>query len=110
MSEQELRELFEKYGEVHAVKIITDKESGKSKGYGFVQMDKKFGLEAIDELNGKDINGRILKVNEAQEKKFDNNPSRNSRDYNRDNNKDYGNTRPKWQSDSTFESIHEDEE
>jgi len=64
-SEEELRELFESYGAVSSVKIITDRDTGKSKGFGFVEMSSG-GDEAISSLDGKDFQGRNLKVNEAR--------------------------------------------
>ena len=67
--EDELKELFEKYGEVTSVKVITDKYSGRSKGFGFVEMsDDEASTQAIEELNGKEIGGRNLKVNQARER------------------------------------------
>ena len=69
LGEDDLKELFEKYGEVISVKIITDKYSGRSKGFGFVEMaDDAQANQAIEELNGKDLNGRNLKVNQARER------------------------------------------
>lgn len=67
MSEDQLREEFEKYGDVSSAKIIKDRESGRSKGFGFVEMpDTADANEAIKELNGQDINGRQIVVNEAR--------------------------------------------
>lgn len=67
--EEDLRSLFEQYGEVTSVKIITDRATGKSKGFAFVEMaDKEASMNAIRELNGKEIGGRGLKVNEARER------------------------------------------
>jgi RNA recognition motif-containing protein len=69
MTEDELREIFEEFGEVSSAKIITDKYSGRSKGFGFVEMpNDSEGKEAIEYLNDKDINGRNIKVNEARER------------------------------------------
>jgi RNA recognition motif-containing protein len=63
VSESELRAHFENYGTVDSIKIITDKETGRSKGYGFAEMpNNDEGLDAISELNGKEINGRELVV------------------------------------------------
>lgn len=67
VQEDELKTLFEQYGEVTTVKIVTDHETGRSKGFGFVEMgSKEAALEAIQELNNKEIRGRNLKVNEAR--------------------------------------------
>lgn len=66
-SEQELRELFAAYGDIVRVSIVKDRDSGRSKGFGFVEMeDNSAGLRAIDALNGKDLGGRPLKINEAR--------------------------------------------
>ena len=65
-TEDELQKLFEAHGEVKNVKIIMDRDSGRSKGFGFVEMEG--ADEAITALDGKDFNGRNLKVNIAQER------------------------------------------
>lgn len=66
-NENELRDLFAAYGEVESAKIITDRDTGRSKGFGFVEMaDKGEAENAINELNGKEIDGRQIKVNEAK--------------------------------------------
>ncbi|MBN1158417.1 MAG: RNA-binding protein [Bacteroidales bacterium] len=78
LSEDELKKVFEEYGEVTTVKIITDKVSGRSRGFGFVEMvNDDEAREAIENLNGKDIKGRKLNVNQAREK--ENNSGRNNR-------------------------------
>jgi len=64
-TEETLRTLFEEYGEVLSVKLIKDRDTGKKKGFGFVEMEDEFGKKAIDELNDKEFDGRNLKVNEA---------------------------------------------
>ena len=72
ISEDELSKVFGQYGEVTSVKIITDKYSGRSKGFGFVEMlNDDDAQKAIDELNDSDIKGRNVKVNVAREKKTD---------------------------------------
>ena len=69
VSESELREAFEQFGEITEVRLIMDKFSGKSKGFGFIEMPSKDEAEkAIEEMNGKDFNGRALNVNEAKPK------------------------------------------
>ena len=66
MTAEELKELFVPYGNVVAVKIIADKASGTSKGYGFVEMESdEDGLKAISALNDSQIKGRNIKVNNA---------------------------------------------
>lgn len=78
LTEDELKELFEEYGEVMSVKIITDKYSGRSKGYGFVEMsDDKEAQKAIDNLNEADVKGRNIRVNQARER--NDNPRRDDR-------------------------------
>jgi RNA recognition motif-containing protein len=67
VDEKDLKELFSEFGQVDSVKIITDKYSGRSKGFGFVTMDDNTeGKEAIDALNGKNVKDRQLTVNEAR--------------------------------------------
>ena len=63
----ELEELFAPYGEVTSANVIIERETNRSKGFGFVEMPNKADAEkAIAELNNKEINGRGLKVNEAK--------------------------------------------
>jgi len=62
----DLRDLFESYGEVFSARVIEDRETGRSRGFGFVEMEDTGALEAIDALNGSSHNGRSLKVNEAR--------------------------------------------
>ena len=67
MSEENLRTEFAEYGEVQSAKIITDKFTGRSRGFGFVEMNSDDeGKKAMEELNGKDFEGRQLVVNEAR--------------------------------------------
>ncbi|HLV30612.1 MAG TPA: RNA-binding protein [Chitinispirillaceae bacterium] len=66
VTEDQIRELFSQVGEVDSVKIITDRETGRSRGFCFVEMDN--ADEAISALNGKDFGGRNLTVSEAREK------------------------------------------
>lgn len=67
VTEEELRAAFEAFGQVTSVNIITDKFSGESRGFGFVEMPEKAEAQAaMDELNGKDMKGRSLNVNEAR--------------------------------------------
>ena len=69
MNEAELKEIFEEYGEVASAKIIIDKYSGKSKGFGFVEMPNEAeAKKAIEELNGAEIQGRKIIVNESIER------------------------------------------
>lgn len=67
MSEDELRDAFGAFGDVVSVKIVKDRMTDRSKGFGFVEMaDKSSGEEAIKGMDGKDIGGRPLRVNEAR--------------------------------------------
>ena len=76
--EEGMRQLFEAYGSVTTVTIVKDKFSGKSRGFGFVEMaDAGEAKQAIDNLNGKDFNGRSLTVNEARPRNNDRGPRRN---------------------------------
>lgn len=66
-SEDNVRDLFAQYGAVSSVKLISDRETGKPRGFGFVEMDDDAEADAaIEALNGKDYEGRSLKVNEAK--------------------------------------------
>lgn len=68
-NEEELRHVFEQYGAVDQVDIITDRETGRSKGFGFVEMSNNGEAQAaIDAMDGKEISERTLKVNEARPK------------------------------------------
>ncbi len=67
VSEDDLRQAFEGYGQVTSVKIITDRYTGNSRGFGFVEMpNHQEAKSALSGLNGKDFKGRSLKVNEAR--------------------------------------------
>ena len=67
VTEEDLQQAFEAFGEVTSAKIIKDKYSGESRGFGFVEMSAKAEAEsAINDLNGKELKGRALKVNEAR--------------------------------------------
>jgi len=67
MGEEDLREIFEEYGEVSSAKIVMDKLTGRSKGFGFVEMDDDDSAKkAIEELNNAEVSGRNIKVNESK--------------------------------------------
>ncbi|MBN1820278.1 MAG: RNA-binding protein [Prolixibacteraceae bacterium] len=69
IDEEDLKKVFEAYGEVDSVKIITDKFSGRSKGFGFVEMSNdEEAKKAIDGLNNSEIDGRNIVVNQARQK------------------------------------------
>lgn len=65
---QDLEELFGQYGAVQSANVITDRETGRSRGFGFVEMGNEDARRAMEELNGHEIQSRALKVNEANEK------------------------------------------
>lgn len=66
-NDAQLQELFAEFGEVKSAKIIMDKMTGRSKGFGFVEMDDDgAAMNAIESLNGKELNGRPVRVNESQ--------------------------------------------
>ncbi len=67
-TESEVRELFGQHGTVESVSLITDRETGRPRGFGFVEMSRADASRAIQSLNGKDMGGRPLRVNEAQER------------------------------------------
>ena len=72
LSEEDLREAFEAFGEVVSVKIIQDKFTGRSRGFGFVEMpNQEEGESAISALNGKDLKGREIVVNQARPRRDD---------------------------------------
>lgn len=67
LTEQELRQAFQAFGQVESTKIVQDMYSGRSKGFGFVEMpEEDDAWSAIDALNGKEMKGRTLKVNKAR--------------------------------------------
>ena len=69
VSEDELRQVFEGYGEVSSAKVIMDGQSGRSKGFAFVEMpNDSEGKEAVENLDGAEIKGRPVKVNPARER------------------------------------------
>jgi RNA recognition motif-containing protein len=66
--DDELRQLFEQYGEVNSASVLMDRETGRSRGFGFVEMPDEGAQEAMAKLNGFDMGGRPLVVNEARER------------------------------------------
>jgi hypothetical protein len=68
MDEAAVRALFEKHGPVQSVALINDRETGRPRGFGFVEMASADAARAMEALNGHDVQGRVLKVNEAQER------------------------------------------
>ena len=68
-TEDEVRGLFERHGSVTSVSLINDRETGRPRGFGFVEMDEAGAEAAISSLDGKDFGGRSLRVNEAQDRR-----------------------------------------
>ncbi len=66
MDEERIHSLFGEFGELESVNVITDRETGRSRGFAFVEMPDSDAKQAISALHDKDIDGRRLKVNEAQ--------------------------------------------
>lgn len=67
-TEDEVRQLFERHGKVESVKLINDRETGRPRGFGFVEMSANEAQNAIQQTNGYQMGGRPLRVNEAQER------------------------------------------
>ena len=65
-TEDEVRKAFEEYGEVQSIALITDRDTGRPRGFGFVEMESEAADAAITGLNGRDLGGRDLNVNEAR--------------------------------------------
>ncbi|MBU1248483.1 MAG: RNA-binding protein [Proteobacteria bacterium] len=65
-TEEEVRNAFGAYGEVLSVKLVEDRETGRPRGFGFVEMEDQGAMEAIENLDGSDFGGRAIKVNEAR--------------------------------------------
>jgi RNA recognition motif-containing protein len=70
-TETDLQELFATIGPVQSAAVITDRDTGRSRGFGFIEMDAADAEKAIAELNGRDMDGRPLRVNEAQDRRRD---------------------------------------
>ena len=76
-TDHDLRQLFEPYGAVDTINIITDRDTGRSRGFGFVEMpDSRAAQSAMQGLQGKELNGRTLTVNEAKPREPRREPSR----------------------------------
>ena len=67
-NEEELKALFGQHGTVHSVALINDRETGRPRGFGFIEMDDDAVPAAIQALDGHEMDGRALRVNEAQDK------------------------------------------
>ncbi|MBW4053046.1 MAG: RNA-binding protein [Proteobacteria bacterium] len=75
-TEESLRALFSKHGAVENVSLINDRDTGRPRGFGFVEMSSADAARAIEALNGTDLGGRPLRVNEAQERPRGGSPRR----------------------------------
>lgn len=72
ITEEKIKEIFEQYGEITSLKLITDRETGRSRGFAFVEFaDKDSAEKAIKEYNGQNLEGRSIVVKEANDKKAD---------------------------------------
>ena len=69
VDDADLEALFSEFGSVESAAVIRDRESGRSRGFGFVEMDQAGGEKAISDLADRDVKGRTLRVNEAQPKR-----------------------------------------
>lgn len=69
VDDQSLENLFAEYGDVHSAKVILDRDTGRSRGFGFVEMDDEGANAAINALNESEVEGRNIRVNEAQERR-----------------------------------------
>ncbi len=79
-SEERLREAFEQFGDLDDIRIITDRETGRSRGFGFVTFtEEESAQKAIAEMDGSSLDGRNIKVNEAEEKPRRSNHQRSPR-------------------------------
>ena len=67
-AEADLKDLFARFGKVHSAAVITDRETGRSRGFGFIEMDDADAENAISQLNGREFGQRTLRVNEAQDR------------------------------------------
>lgn len=68
-TEDQLNVAFSQHGKVHSVKLINDRETGRPRGFGFVEMDDAAALSAIEAMDGVEMGGRALRVNEAEDRR-----------------------------------------
>lgn len=88
ITDADLSDLFQEYGEITSAKVVMDRQTGRSKGYGFVEMDDEAGTKAISELNGAEYDGRTLSVSEARPRE-----ERPARSFNNNRGGGYGGSR-----------------
>ncbi len=80
LNDEDLHQIFSEFGQVTSAKIIKDHETGRSRGFGFVEMpNQEEGAKAMESLNGSEVEGKQLMVNEARPKQPNNNNRNNSR-------------------------------
>lgn len=75
-TEDQIRDMFSAHGAVDSVRLITDRDTGRSRGFGFVTMDDGDAVNAIQALDGRDMDGRAMKVNESKPREPRNNSRR----------------------------------
>jgi len=106
MTSEQLQEVFEKVGAVTSSRVITDRETGRSRGFGFVEMSSEDAGKAVSELDGQEIEGRNLKVNLAEDKKRTSNNNSYSNNYSRNNDSDsYGSSGNRDYGNSSFQDM-----
>jgi RNA recognition motif-containing protein len=76
INDAQLEELFSEFGEVAAARVITDRDTGRSRGFGFVEIETPNIAEVISALNGREIDGRPIRVSEAEDKRESRGPRR----------------------------------
>jgi RNA recognition motif-containing protein len=76
INDAQLEELFREFGEVAAARVITDRDTGRSRGFGFVEIDAPDVAEVISALNGREIEGRPIRVSEAEDRRESRGPRR----------------------------------
>ncbi len=69
IGDQELEALFEPHGTVHSARVITDRETGRSRGFGFVEMEVEDSAAIISQMDGQEVEGRAIRVNEAEDRR-----------------------------------------
>lgn len=80
VTDADLSDLFQEYGDISSARVISDRQTGRSKGYGFVEMEDSVATKAIEELNNAEYDGRTLSVSEAKPREPRQERSYNNRD------------------------------